>query len=405
MAINASYTAYTPNLAPSINPNPKPIVKLGHAVLGDADGLNNVFSLLTPAIEVISAITPSVPACLPILGSLVKSASGVIKPFQFFKVAKDWTEISKKTWAGRASLVGITALTAIGLGRFLEKIQLFNMTAAVSKLGNVPVLGSVVQLPFGVLAASVSVFSAVDAGIKLRKELKAKGEHDTAKNKLNKWQTRQAAVAAFNKDMYAEESAKKGFTAIPNWAATCLGVGYSKKADQVAQAINQAYNESADKANETSRTAQTARQENLERKTRFLLDSPPSLAADSPDAMNAVNAYTAYKVRHWRAKLDNSKVESKKALFSLVSEISKFALVVLGIVGASLSIAALAISSLPMLTLGLIVAGIALAKKVYDTNHKERLVPNHPDTFEAAVVAKYRQLKEDYKLANTTQTV
>jgi hypothetical protein len=404
-----AYTPNFPNLAPSINPNPWSPIKSGHAVFSDVDGLDKVFKCAKSAIDFLSALTPSVPAYLPILGSLVKGAGEVLTPFQFFKVAKEWTEINKKNWAGKASLVGITAVATIGIGRFLEKIQLFNMTAAVSKLGTVPVLGTIVQLPFGALTAGVAAFNVVDAGIKLRKENQPLGRADVARTKLQKWNARQQVVANFNKGTFD----LSGITS--NW--TSLGVGYSKKANAVSAEVNAAavaaIAGAVDEATATTAAtsaknavnlaADTARTTLINRKTTLLLQSHPTASYNDndADAVDAVNAYTAYKVRHWRTEFDNSKTESKKAVFTLASEVSKFALIVLGLIGASFSVAALAASSLPMLTLGLIVAGIAIAKKVYDTRHKESYVMVHPDNFESAVVSKYRELKKQIPPAPT----
>ena len=404
----AAVPAFIPNLAPSINPNPQPIVKLGHSMFSDVGSLDKVFKCFKSAIDWLSATAPSLPACLPILGSLVKGAGEVMTPFQFFKVAKEWTEINKKTRAGKASLVGITAVTAIGLGRFLEKIQLFNMTAAVSKLGNVPVLGHIVNVPFGVLTAGVSAFSALDAGIKLRKVIRPHGTADKANAKLRKWEARQQAVARFNKEQFSELSSKQEFEAIPNWNQSGTETSYSDKIDRANQAVSDAFTnartEALEKdagdpgtveaaANTIKANLSEARVKLITEKTVQLLSSHPNPTAENAHPMDAVHAYTAYKVRHWRTEALNAQTESKKAYFTLASEISKFALIVLGLVGASFSIAALAVSSIPMLTFGLIVASIALAKQVYDTKHKNNYEMAPSDNFEAAVVEKYSTLK------------
>lgn len=311
-------------------------VAVTSTILNEVDGLDKVFKCAKSALDLLAACFSPLSEGLVDLGNCFKTCTDIMSPFQLFKVVKEWFDVPNKNWAGTTTLVCVTALSTIGVGKFLEKMKLFNMTAAVSKIGTIPVLGAIIEVPMGVLALGVSFFNIIDTGIKITHKVDPRID-DKSNPTIN-----EKSLEGFerSKRLYHKWVARK--QAFQQNQGAAAGVGFDDNVTKAWKKTFQSFEQGA--------------------------------KVDQQGARD----YLDFKVRKWKAIMNNSKVENTKSALSIISDISKIVAISLGMVGTYFAVAAFTGATLTMLTLGLVVTGIALGKKIYETSHPKVAVPHEP---------------------------
>lgn len=337
----------------------KPPIAVAVGVLSDVDGLDKAFKCARNALDLHIALHPSTHASLAILTEALKGCSEVMLPFQFFKIIQAWCEIKKKSWAGIASLVNGTALTTIGLVKFLAKIKIFDLAVLTSKIGAVPVLGTLLQMPLGVLVIGATGFNLIDTKIKLNKNATLL---QSSRGKLRPWIGRCRQWS-----QHAGISTEKELT-------THLQASWVKPGG----------------------TLTPEQQEKLKMLIASCVEVTQRLhtTQNSITLSDTAQAYISVKCRKWQTDVGNLKMERSKSVFSMVNDISLIAFTCLGLAAAVLGIAALTASSFPMLILGLVVSSIAIGKKIYDTTHKTPHEVPKLQNLEDAIVQEYKHKKQ-----------
>ena len=319
----------------------KPIPTVATDVLGEVEGLDKSFKFVKSILDLHTALTPYVSESLEILGTAIKGCSEVMIPFQFFKVIKMWVEVKDKSKAGVAALVNITVLTTLGLTKFLAKLKLFDLAALTQKIGAIPVLGTIIQIPLGVFVIGANGFSLIDTRKNLNKNTT---KLQAAQIKFNSWKAR-CTLWDSNK---TETDLKKQVESLNDQLTTAYGnplpadARQQMKLDLFVQSCNSV-------ATRSSTTTPTT-------------------------SFNAARAYLEFKFNKHQTNVINLKVERSKFKFSILANITIIAVSILGLVGTTFGIAALAATSTPMLVLGVIVATVAIGKIIYDKSHKTQKV-------------------------------
>lgn len=303
-------------------------VILSSTVLSDVDGLDKVFKCAKAALDLFSEFISPLSEGLVALGNCVESCRNVMSPFQVLKTVKDWYDVENRNWAGRMNLICVTALTAIGIGKFLEDIKLFDMGGYVTKLGKIPVLGNIIHVPLKALDLGIAVLNIADTSIKVH--TKEKPDFKKTSRELSSWVMKKTV---FNtpRDSLVDHSVD--LRMIEEWNK------------------NNPHFEATAKSK------------------------------DSPDKYIAqANAYLDYKISVLRVEKKNNRVELRKSVFSIVADISKVVFLSLGLVGSVFGVTAISFTTVPMLALSLLVCIIGVGKKFYDTAHKDvEKTPEMPD--------------------------
>lgn len=286
-------------------------VTVASNLLNDVDGLDKVFKCAKSAFDLYGKAWKSLSEGFLALGNCFKVCTNIMGPFQLFRTVKDWYDVRTKNWAGIATLTCVSALTVMGIGRFLESVKLFDYSAAVSRIGNIPVLGSVItRLPVvNLLSLGVSAFNITDNAIELSDTLPELQQRQT---ELNHWTARRntffgAPAAPLNLPQHGVWAQRMAFQA--------AAVGHNAEA----------------------------------------------------------NAYLNYRVEKAQVNETNTKVKKIKSILSIISDASKIAALALTVFLSwywSMTLMAVA-STVTVLSAGVIVASIALVKKIYDVSHKE----------------------------------
>jgi hypothetical protein len=320
----------------------KPTTLVAADVLSEVEGLDKTFKFARSIVELQTALSLHASESLEILGTALKNCSEVMLPFQFFKIIKLWFDVKNKSWAGIASLTNATALTTIGITKFLAKLKLFDLAALTQKIGAIPVLGTLIQIPLGVFIIGANGFSLIDTKMQLNKNA---SKLQSQRQKLHLWGNR-----------------------CHQWSLQPI---HSPEADLKLQEEN--LNNQLHAVWTNPEAELTARQQS---KLNLLIDSCATVAKrihteQTPVTLpNAAKAYLEVKHLKWQNRISNLKIERTKFRFSILVNISLIATSILGIAATSLGITAFAATTVPMLVLGLFVASIAFSKIVYDKVHK-----------------------------------
>lgn len=364
----------------AVSPSRVPVsIKVGYEVL-NADGLHKVLGCVKIALEFLGACFHHAPEWVSLLGSSVKVIGEGIMPFQFFKIGKEWADVQNKNWGGRGALVCITTIFAIKAGHFLDKVKMFPLSSFVSKVGSIPVLGTIVKVPFGVFVIGASSFSIADTVLKQKKARRENKTPEYCAEKLGTWKTRQTflspSATTVSEDQNDQDNSKLAgsleqvFSTNP-FNKNIKNVKLALFSDSV-RSVTDLYN----RANSTNH--------------------PGSSDAADYSYRGTENAYVDFKCSKWETKLSNASTERKKSRLSIANNVSKIAFTLLGLAGASLGIAALATNTLPMLFLGLVVASFAVGVKVFETRHKEPHKVPERQGLEAAIYNDYVAKKMAY---------
>lgn len=335
-------------------------ISVGSTLLSDVDGLGKTFAWGKSAIDTYGACIAPVSEGFTALANCFKTANDITAPFQFFKTAKEWYDVPNKTWAGTATLVCATGLTVFGVSKFLEKVKLLNLGALVTQIGSIPVIGLILEIPVVALVIGVSVFNIADTGIKLNKGIKFDKKFDDLEKsrwQYKKWKARKDAFAGIN--------------------------GATLDTLKPREAGGEAWS-----------------------KSRYD-DFTQGAASDN----EAATKYLDYKVRKWKTILSNNQIEKNKSIMSIVIDVSKIALTILGLVGSYIA-SAFAVTwfatatAAPMLVCGFTVASMALCKKIYDTTYKEpSKVPVEPENVKnfREIYLRRNSLEDDAKHAPSNE--
>lgn len=346
-------------------------VNVTSTLLSEVDGLDKTFKCAKSALDLFAATIAPLSEGFIALGNCFKTCSDLMSPFQLFKTVKSWFERKDKNWANTACLVCGTALTALGIGKFLEKVKLFNMSAAVTQIGNIPVIGMIIQVPMGVLALGVSFFDIIDTSKELlsetilkpnkadenRKISKLK-DFEECENQRTKWKYR---LVDFYKKQLIEDKLPEALRHIQPPVNLWTTPGSVK--------FNRGVTEEAEKVMATKAMA-AKRDASVEKEKK---------AVAAKEYTSAAKEYLDYKFKKWTVITDNNRVEVKKSRLSIISNISKIALISLGMIGSYFAIAAFTGTAITMLVLGLVVSSIALGKKIYEISHPKKVVPHEPE--------------------------
>ena len=114
---------------------------------------------------------------------------------------------------------------------------------------------------------------------------------------------------------------------------------------------------------------------------------------DNPITSDDVaKAYITVKCRKFRAKIRQLKLEQLKFITSIACDISEIALTMIGL-AATVGIITLSASSLPVLFVALVVASLAVTKKIFKSLHKKSCKKFALQDLEAAIVHEYKHNK------------
>lgn len=230
-----------------------------------------------------------------------------------------------------ASRVFLTAFRILCVIDFLEKVKLINLKGVMETLGNVPVLGWIINLPSSLLGLASFSFSLVHNSLQLKA--------DKAKAKLN--DNKRIALEARQKALTEKDSAKKAVLestytkAVEEVRAAKVALGKLKPADVAAKKVE-------DIAVQFNNRVDTKKGEKT----------------------------LAVRIENCDIETRNTRISKIKNIVAIINDVIKVTCIALSLLGLLLG-GILVASSIPMMALGVVASAMGLYKCFHDKIAKD----------------------------------
>jgi hypothetical protein len=285
---------------------PSVVEAFGKSV-SDLGGVRKILKFAIVAIDFFGKLETEIPFQLKELHRNFKECSSTLSFFATLGLVQMWVAEKRSRWQSTAALVNFTALQAINSAKFLEKLELINLSSLSKTIGNIPVLNLAMSL-FGL---GGSIFTLWDNVREFRDLQDYKLDADQQKRT---WSQKRQDIA-------------------------------SMQVDGVAKKIDEYFN---------SEVSQQLLSVNL----------------TEQEKMTYLEKRIDYEVTKYNAKVEDTESKLQKLRGGLVMSVVSLAISILGLAGQCLGIAALSATGLPMLTVAFLMAGYGVYQ-MFKSNMKD----------------------------------
>lgn len=255
-----------------------------------------------------------VPVQLKEIQRSFKECSSTLSFFATVGIVKSWMVDKKTRWQETAALINFTGLQAISSAMFLDKVKIINLSFITMTIGKTPVLSfAMTTLGFG-----DSIFSLWDT---IRESREMRANSTNCLRETEDWSQKRNAIKELPDDP-----------------------------GKVRQKIQDYFGPE-------------------------VVESVINL--NVPDKKEYLEKRLNYEVTKWETNAATSKSKLDKVYSGLVMSIVTLAISILGLAGEFYGIAVLAATSLPMMTVALVMAGFAVFQML-SAHMKERIVGVNP---------------------------
>lgn len=309
----------------------------GVGVFGDrvasSEGINKIAKLGITIISLVGKVLGALSEGWQALSNTLKGVAYFLDVTDIITRIVEWVKGEVVGAWKIASRVFLTVFRVFGLIEFLEKVKLINLRTVVEKLGNVPVLGWIINLPIGLLGVCSYSLSMVHYSLETRKhQLKV----NLAENRRIALDARQQAASTGSTDELKNIYCK----AIKEIRSAKLSLGLMK-----------------------SEEAQ-------------IDDENIAMQWDDRNGNDEVNELQT-RIEESERELSNAVVKRGKSIVSIINDVFKVAIIALSLLGLIFGGLLLA-TSLPMLIFGVATAAMGLYKCFHEAVAKDYVVKLNP---------------------------
>lgn len=293
----------------------KQSVLISAELASEVQGVDTISGCAVAIIDFIGALFGELSIELGEFYQKLQNCSSISSFFSFFYYIKWWGCPDKsESWQYTASMVCSTAQQCLSMGDFLESVSAISLSKISANIGRIPVLG----LVSSVLSLSGSCFSFWHDALQ---ERKLKAECQEIEQELEK----------------AREECRECHQ---ECAQITSSIGFGNCYLRIQKFVSKVEKEQLRKIFPTD----------AEGEDKLKIYAQKSLAS---------------RVTRLEVELKNSTLDRKKNWISLANDVSSIVLGILVLVGLCAGIASL-YTGLPIITLGLIAAGMGLYEYLYD---------------------------------------
>lgn len=286
------------------------------------EGLNKTAKLGSVTISFVGKILGTIADGWNNFNGVLRSGVEFLDFVDIISRITEWVKGEVKGGWKIASRIFLTAYRVLSVVSFLEKLKLFDLGPTVERLSRIPVIGLLVNIPLNVIGLISFSLSTVHNSIEVHKD---NAKLILATNKLAALQLKQQLISD-----PAQQLEDKYVDSILKIRAAKVTLGKLPSVDNSEDAIAQ------------------IRQQWQSRTTG-----------------NVDNAKLTKDIKKADLRISVAKTERGRTLLGLINDVLKVAVISLSLVGLAVG-GILASTSIPMLVLGLVVAGVGFYKVFHD---------------------------------------